>query len=180
MFHSRVTRIEPRQVWVKNSSHEEADARDAGFRDDRLSPRFRVSRTAGHSFETRVDAKPEINPETLESNVPGIYVAGVVVGGKAHVGNFHRERPLSRPPNHRCHHRQRPNSKKPPLLRPRRITQRRIEGTLSRGLDGMIRAQLRNCRSVVAEFAQNRVCMFPERGDCVHARFKLVRHSRWQ
>ena len=25
--------------------------------------------------------KPDIDPETLESNVPGIYVAGVVVGG---------------------------------------------------------------------------------------------------
>jgi thioredoxin reductase (NADPH) len=25
--------------------------------------------------------KPELNPETLETNVPGLYVAGVVVGG---------------------------------------------------------------------------------------------------
>ena len=25
--------------------------------------------------------KPELNPETLETNVPGLHVAGVVVGG---------------------------------------------------------------------------------------------------
>ncbi len=30
----------------------------------------------------RDSLKPEINPETLESNVPGIYLAGVIVGGK--------------------------------------------------------------------------------------------------
>ena len=28
-----------------------------------------------------VTRKPAINPETLESNVPGIYLAGVVIGG---------------------------------------------------------------------------------------------------
>ncbi len=26
--------------------------------------------------------KPKLNPETLESNVPGIYLAGVVIGGR--------------------------------------------------------------------------------------------------
>ncbi len=26
--------------------------------------------------------KPELNPETLESNVPGIFLAGVVIGGR--------------------------------------------------------------------------------------------------
>jgi thioredoxin reductase (NADPH) len=26
--------------------------------------------------------KPHLNPETLESNVPGIFLAGVVIGGR--------------------------------------------------------------------------------------------------
>jgi thioredoxin reductase (NADPH) len=26
--------------------------------------------------------KPECNPQTLESNVPGIYLAGVIIGGR--------------------------------------------------------------------------------------------------
>src|SRR4029077_4943933 len=34
--------------------------------------------------ETR---KPELNPETLESNVKGIYLAGVVIGGR-HTGEI--------------------------------------------------------------------------------------------
>ncbi len=31
--------------------------------------------------------RPELNPETLESNVKGIYLAGVVVGGR-HTGEI--------------------------------------------------------------------------------------------
>jgi thioredoxin reductase (NADPH) len=31
--------------------------------------------------------KPTCNPETLESNVPGIYLAGVILGGR-HTGEI--------------------------------------------------------------------------------------------
>jgi thioredoxin reductase (NADPH) len=37
------------------------------------------------SLGVKLDAqtlKPELNPETLESNVPGIFLAGVVIGGR--------------------------------------------------------------------------------------------------
>ena len=81
MFSTRVTRIEPRQVWVKNSTDGgKSRACDASFRDDRLPSRFLVSRTAGNSPRSRY-SQAGINPETLETNVPGIYIAGVVVGG---------------------------------------------------------------------------------------------------
>jgi len=46
--------------------------------------------------ETR---RPQINPDTLETNVPGIYVAGVIVGGFKNLRHLHRKRPLPRPPN---------------------------------------------------------------------------------
>jgi len=37
------------------------------------------------SFGVKLDAqtkKPALNPDTLESNVPGLYLAGVVIGGR--------------------------------------------------------------------------------------------------
>jgi thioredoxin reductase (NADPH) len=34
-----------------------------------------------------ITCKPELDPETLESNVPGIHLGGVVIGGK-HTGEI--------------------------------------------------------------------------------------------
>jgi thioredoxin reductase (NADPH) len=79
-FNTKVLRIEPGKILVQNgaATHE--------------LPAFRVFAMTGYhpdfsfleSLGIRLDAKtrkPECNPKTLESNVPGIYVAGVVVGG---------------------------------------------------------------------------------------------------
>ena len=33
--------------------------------------------------------RPELKPETLESNVKGIYLAGVVIGWKTYGGDLH-------------------------------------------------------------------------------------------
>ena len=43
-------------------------------------PDFEFLERQGISLDP-VTRKPDINPETLETNVPGIYIAGVVVGG---------------------------------------------------------------------------------------------------
>jgi len=43
-------------------------------------PDFRFMEKLGIEF-TSIDHKPVVNPETLESNVPGIYLAGVVIAG---------------------------------------------------------------------------------------------------
>jgi thioredoxin reductase (NADPH) len=80
-FQASVTRIEPHQVWISNGSGEE-----------RALPATQVFAMTGYhpDFDflerqrIRLDPKtrkPECNPDTLESNVPGIYLAGVVVGG---------------------------------------------------------------------------------------------------
>jgi len=81
MFSSHVTRIEPGQVWVRNTHSETAIPATQVFAMTGYHPDFEFLEMQGIRLdpETR---RPQINPDTLETNVPGIYVAGVVVGGK--------------------------------------------------------------------------------------------------
>ena len=44
-------------------------------------PDFKFLKKAGIHFKAEASHKPEVNPDTLESNVQGIYLAGVVVSG---------------------------------------------------------------------------------------------------
>jgi len=81
LFSSRVTRIAAGQVWVKNATHESAVPAARVFAMTGYHPDFEFLERQG----IRLDAetrRPEIDHDTLETNVPGIYVAGVVVGGK--------------------------------------------------------------------------------------------------
>jgi thioredoxin reductase (NADPH) len=81
MFQSHVTRIEPRHVWVQNSNHEMAVPACQVFAMTGYHPDFTFLEQQGIQLdpETR---RPQVNPESLETNRAGIYVAGVVVGGK--------------------------------------------------------------------------------------------------
>jgi thioredoxin reductase (NADPH) len=86
MFKSEVTRIEPDKVWVKNGSGELAVPATQVFAMTGYHPDFEFLKKQGVRLE-RDSFRPEINPETLESNVPGVYLAGVIVGGK-HTGDI--------------------------------------------------------------------------------------------
>jgi thioredoxin reductase (NADPH) len=81
MFLSRVTRIEPHQVWVQNSTHETAVPAAQVFAMTGYHPDFTFLEQQGIRLDL-VTRKPQVNSETLETNRAGIYVAGVVVGGK--------------------------------------------------------------------------------------------------
>jgi thioredoxin reductase (NADPH) len=80
LFSTSVTRIEPGKVWVKNSSPEKSIPADQVFAMTGYHPDFEFLERQGIRLdpETR---RPEVNPDSLETNIPGIYVAGVVVGG---------------------------------------------------------------------------------------------------
>ena len=80
LFSTSVTRIEPGQVWVKNSGPEKCIPAAQVFAMTGYHPDFDFLVQQGIRLdpETR---RPEANPESLETNVPGMYVAGVVVGG---------------------------------------------------------------------------------------------------
>ena len=81
MFNTRVNKITPSEVIVQN-----------GGGSKRLPARQVFALTGYHpdfafieSFGVKLDAqtkKPALDPETLESNVPGLYLAGVVIGGR--------------------------------------------------------------------------------------------------
>jgi len=80
MFSTSVTRIEPGKVWVRNSGPEKCIPATQVFAMTGYHPDFDFLEQQGIRLdpETR---RPEANPDSLETNVPGIYVAGVVVGG---------------------------------------------------------------------------------------------------
>src|ERR1700693_6068471 len=81
LFNTQVTRIEPEKVWIKNGNGEQSVPAVQVFALTGYHPDFEFLKKQGVRLD-RDSLKPEINPETLESNVPGIYLAGVIVGGK--------------------------------------------------------------------------------------------------
>ena len=93
LFDTRVTRIEPGQLWIQNGDASAGSPTAATTADDRAIPAAAVFAMTGyHPDFTFLEGqgialdpksrKPQLNPESLESNVPGIYLAGVVVGGR--------------------------------------------------------------------------------------------------
>jgi thioredoxin reductase (NADPH) len=81
MFRSQVARIEPQRLWVNNGAQETAVRATQVFAMTGYHPDFNFLEGLGIRLhpETR---RPECDVETLESNVPGIHLAGVIVGGK--------------------------------------------------------------------------------------------------
>jgi thioredoxin reductase (NADPH) len=80
LFSTQVTRIEPGRVWVKNGDGGTAIPAMHVFALTGYHPDFEFLERQGIRLDP-VTRRPACDPETLETNVPGIYVAGVVVGG---------------------------------------------------------------------------------------------------
>jgi len=81
LFNSQVVRIDPHQVWVKNGLGEKAVPATRVFAMTGYHPDFSFLEAQGIQLDP-VTRRPLCNPDSLETNVKGIYVAGVVVGGK--------------------------------------------------------------------------------------------------
>jgi len=79
-FDTEVKRIEPGRVIVSNHVGEKAIHANQVFALIGYHPDFEFLRSMGISLDPQTN-KPSMNPQTHESNVPGIYVAGVVIGG---------------------------------------------------------------------------------------------------
>ena len=79
-FQSRVIDITPDTITIETPSGTETLHNDFVFALTGYRPDFSFLESMGVRFEGP-DRLPVCNPETLESNVPGIYLAGVIVAG---------------------------------------------------------------------------------------------------
>jgi thioredoxin reductase (NADPH) len=79
-FRSSVTEITPDEVILQTHEGRESLHNDFVFAMTGYHPDFTFLESLGVRFEG-ADRLPICNPETLESNVPGIYLAGVIVAG---------------------------------------------------------------------------------------------------
>ncbi len=82
LFGTRVTRLEPGRVWVQGNGGERAIPTAQVFALTGYHPDFNLLRQLGVALDPQTN-KPAMNPETHETNVPGLYLAGVVIGGNA-------------------------------------------------------------------------------------------------
>ena len=81
MFDSTLTEITNDWVWVRNSSGETLRLEnDFVFALTGYHPDFDFLRSAGVRIDP-ITCRPECNPESRESNVPGLYLAGVIIAG---------------------------------------------------------------------------------------------------
>ncbi len=95
-FETRVVEIRPSHVRLVGPGGGEEVAAEGVFLLTGYHPDVELFRRAGVRVD-EVTLKPEHNPETLESNVPGLYLAGAVVSGREtgrifiENGRFHGE-----------------------------------------------------------------------------------------
>jgi thioredoxin reductase (NADPH) len=79
-FNSQVLEIDPDTVLIETPQGRQTVKNDFVFAMTGYHPDFEFLESLGVRFEGE-DRLPVCNPETLESNVPGIYLAGVIVAG---------------------------------------------------------------------------------------------------
>ena len=86
LFNTRVTRFEPGQIWVRSNDGEHPVAAAKVFAMTGYHPDFDFLERLGIHLDPD-SRKPACDPKTLESNIPGIYLAGVLIGGR-HTGEI--------------------------------------------------------------------------------------------
>ena len=80
LFETEVKRIETGRVWVSSHESEKAILADQVFALTGYHPDFEFLRFLGITLDPSTN-KPTMDPQTHESNVPGMFLAGVVIGG---------------------------------------------------------------------------------------------------
>lgn len=81
IFNARVTRIEPEEVFLQVDGQPQRVAADQVFAMTGYHPDFDLLQRLGIALEPET-LRPRCNPETLESNRAGVYLAGVVLAGR--------------------------------------------------------------------------------------------------
>ncbi len=97
LFNARVVRIEPEHVFVEVGGQQQRVRAEQVFAMTGYHPNFELLRSLGIALEPE-SLRPRCDPDTLETNVPGVFLAGVLVGGlqTAEIfienGRFHGEK----------------------------------------------------------------------------------------
>ena len=86
LLNTRVEEITSDEVVVENHAHTRRLPAKQAFALTGYHPDFSFMESIGVKLDPETK-KPALNPETLESNVPGIHLAGVVIGGR-HTGEI--------------------------------------------------------------------------------------------
>ena len=81
-FGAEVRRIEPGWVTITREGLEERRAADRVYALTGFTPDFDLFRRMGIELDPATQ-RPRLDPETLETNVPGIHMAGSIVAGRA-------------------------------------------------------------------------------------------------
>jgi thioredoxin reductase (NADPH) len=84
-FNTSVLRIDPELIWLRNAKEFTLPAEHV-FAMTGYHPDFSFLESFGIELDPQT-FKPRVDPVTLESNVPGIYLAGVLLGGM-HTGEI--------------------------------------------------------------------------------------------
>ncbi|MBS1977114.1 MAG: YpdA family putative bacillithiol disulfide reductase [Bacteroidetes bacterium] len=80
-FNSRVARITPRTIDIQTPDGALTLENDFVLAMTGYQPPFAFMESCGITFQDDADHTPVYNQHTMESSVPGLYLAGVVVGG---------------------------------------------------------------------------------------------------
>jgi thioredoxin reductase (NADPH) len=81
LFNTRVKEFTDEYVVVENHGGEKRLPAKQSFALTGYHPDYAFIKSLGVKLDATT-LKPELNPETLECNVPGIFLAGVVIGGR--------------------------------------------------------------------------------------------------
>jgi thioredoxin reductase (NADPH) len=81
LFETRVKEFTDEYVVVENHHGEQRLPAKQVFALTGYHPDYTFIQSLGVTLDAQT-LKPDLNPETLESNVPGIFLAGVVIGGR--------------------------------------------------------------------------------------------------
>jgi thioredoxin reductase (NADPH) len=81
LFNTRVKEFTDEYVVVENQNGEMRLPAKQAFALTGYHPDYTFIKSLGVKLDEQT-LKPHLNPETLESNVPGIFLAGVVIGGR--------------------------------------------------------------------------------------------------
>jgi len=81
-FGARVVRIDPRDVVISVGGHEERLHADRVYALTGYQPDFDLFRRIGIALDEET-GRPQCDPDTLQTNVPGVYMAGSITAGRA-------------------------------------------------------------------------------------------------